>query len=367
MRSTGREHVPVVQEDAEQSEEHRLRGPWWYSERRSLTSEQREHVLSQLYYEGPDLVPFLSRFAALMAMAVLIASFGLAQNSGPVVIGAMLVSPLTTPLLGLATALVLGHPRRQLSSLAILAGASAGGVGIAAGVMLLLPEAQVLTETSQQLLDRTTPDLLDLAVAVVAGAAGAYVLVRREAISVLPGVAIAVALVPPLATIGMTLEIGRTDLADNALLLYLTNLAGIILAAALVMLLLGVGPTRTAGGRLPHRIRLGLITAAVGAVVVAIPLAEHTRRSVHAERDRQDAQELAEQWLEGTSLSVDDVTLEGTDELRVEVSGRRRPPSADVLARRLADELEEEIELTLSWTPRRTATTTATPADQPAE
>jgi uncharacterized hydrophobic protein (TIGR00271 family) len=362
MRSARREHVPVAQEEAEQSEEHRLRGPWWYSERRSITPEQRDHVLSQLYYEGPDLLPFLSRFAALLAMAVMIASFGLAQNSGPVVIGAMLVSPLTTPLLGLATSLVLGQPRRQLSSLAILAGASVGGVGIAAGIMLLLPEAEVLTETSQQLLDRTTPDLLDLAVAVVAGAAGAYVLVRREAISVLPGVAIAVALVPPLATIGMTLEIGRADLADNALLLYVTNLAGIILAAALVMLLLGVGPTRTPGGRLPRRIRLGLTTAAVGAVVVAIPLAAHTRRSVHEERDRQDAQVLAEQWLEGTGLTVDNISMDAIDKVRVEVSGPRRPPSTDVLARQLADQLEEKIEVTVAWTPQRAITRIATPA-----
>lgn len=353
-----REGSPVEQSGTEQDSGRRLRGPWWYSEQRSLTDEQRDHVLSQLYYEGPDLLPFLSRFAALMAMAVLIASFGLAQNSAPVVIGAMLVSPLTTPLLGLATALVLGHPRRQLSSLAILAGASVGGVGIAFAVMMILPEAQILTETSEQLLDRTTPDLLDLAVAVVAGAAGAYVLVRREAISVLPGVAIAVALVPPIATIGMTLEIGRMDLADNALLLYATNLAGIILAAALTMLLLGVSPTRTAAGRLPRRIRLGLTTAAVGAVVVAVPLAEHTRRSVHGERDRQDAQRLAEEWLSGTELRVDDVKLAGTDKLVVNISGPRRPPAPDEFAAQLADELEEDVELAVNWTPRRTTTIT---------
>jgi uncharacterized hydrophobic protein (TIGR00271 family) len=360
MSPVRREGSPVENRGTEQDGEHRLRGPWWYSERRSLSPEQQKNVLSQLYFEGPDLVPFLSRFAALMGMAVLIASFGLAQNSGPVVIGAMLVSPLTTPLLGLATALVLGHPRHQLSSLAILAGASVGGVGIAFVVMLILPEAQALTETSEQLLDRTTPDLLDLAVAVVAGAAGAYVLIRKEAISVLPGVAIAVALVPPIATIGMTLEIGRTDLADNALLLYATNLAGIILAAAFTMLLLGVTPKRTATGRLPRRIRLGLTTAAVGAVAVAVPLAEHTRRSVHNERDRQDAQLLSEQWLDGTDLRVDDVSVEGTDRLLVRVSGPSPPPAADELAEQLAAELEEDIELVVSWTPRRTRTITGT-------
>lgn len=339
----------------------RLRGPWWYPKRRQLTAQQRDDVFGQLYYEGPDLGPFLSRFAALMAMAVLIASFGLAQNSAPVVIGAMLISPLTTPLLGFATALVLGTPRRQLSSLLILVGASVGGVAVAAGVMWLLPESRTLTSTSQQLLDRTTPDLLDLAVAVVAGAAGAYVLVRREAISVAPGVAIAVALVPPLATIGMTLEVGRSDLADDALLLYLTNLAGIILAAALVMLLLGVSPRRSADGRLPRRIRLGVATAIVAVILVAIPLAEHTRRTAHDERDREDAELIADEWVEDKDLEVAEVTLEGMDSLRIRVSGPREPPDPTDLADEIAAELEEEIELTMSWTPRRTTKATGTP------
>ncbi len=335
-----------------------LRGPWWYSERRSVTPEQRRDVLSQLFYEGPDRVPFLSRFALLLSMSVLIALFGLARDSGPVVIGAMLISPLTTPILGLATALVLGHPRRQLSALATLVVASVGAIGLAVLVTYLLPDPRLTTLGSEQLLDRTRPDILDLAVAVLAGAAGAYILVRREAVSALPGVAIAVSLVPPLTTVGMTLELGRSDLAADALLLYLTNMAGIVLAAALVMILLGVGAHPLEGG-LTRRVKIGLTTAAVGVILVAVPLIEHTRSIYEASSDRDDIESAATVWLAGTGAELGEVKLTEGNVVTIEVFGPEPPPDPEPLAASIAGALEEEqVELTVSWTPRQTTTVT---------
>lgn len=347
------------QDDPGEGEE-RLRGPWWYSHRRSVSEEQRRDVYSQLFYEGPDLVPFLSRFALLMAMAVLIALFGLARDSGPVVIGAMLISPLTTPILGLATSLVLGHPKRQLKAALILLGATVGGIALAVAVSWLLPDPKFTTLSSQQLLDRTEPDILDLAVAVVAGAAAAYILVRREAVSALPGVAIAVALVPPLTTVGMTLELGKPDLAGNALLLFLTNLAGIILAASLVMLLMGVG-ARPTEGSLPRRIKVGLTTAAAAAFLVALPLLEHTRRSFHDSKDLYDAEQRAEDWISDTDLALGTVDLEGTDEITIEVFGPNPPPDAGELAQQIAEDLEEEVTVKLIYRPAETSSVTASP------
>ncbi len=181
-----------------------LRGPWWWSGRRHLADDQRNSVLKQVFFEGEDFPPFISRFTAMMTMAVLIAGFGLVRDSGPVVIGAMLISPLTTPLMALCTSLVLGQPWRQLRASGVLVAASLGGVGLGALMMFLIPESSSVALDSEELIARTNPALLDLAVAIVAGAAGAYVLVRREAIAALPGVAIAVALVPPLTTVGIT-------------------------------------------------------------------------------------------------------------------------------------------------------------------
>ena len=91
-----------------------------------------------------------------------------------------------------------------------------------------------------EVLARTAPGLLDLGVALAAGAAGGYVLARPEANSALPGVGIAVALVPPLGTVGICFEVGRNDLAEGALLLFVTNFACIVLAAALVFIVVGM-------------------------------------------------------------------------------------------------------------------------------
>ncbi|MGI8727153.1 MAG: hypothetical protein ACR2K6_05670, partial [Solirubrobacterales bacterium] len=118
--------------------EEALRGPWWYSRRRHLSETQRNNVLEQVFFEGADLRPFVSRFTAMMTMAVLIAGFGLVRDSDPMVIGAMLISPLTTPLMALCTSLVLGQPGRQLRAFAVLLAASLGGFGVGALMMFIL-------------------------------------------------------------------------------------------------------------------------------------------------------------------------------------------------------------------------------------
>jgi uncharacterized hydrophobic protein (TIGR00271 family) len=340
--------------------ERRLRGAWWVPKRRELTEEQRRDVLSQLFFEGADRRPFLARFSILLALSVSIAVFGLAADSAPVVIGAMLVSPLTTPLMGLAASLVLGWPRRQLESILILAVATAGGIGLAWLAVWAVPEPASLTEKSGELLARTSPQLLDLGVAVLAGAAGAYVLIRREAVAALPGVAIAVALVPPLSTVGITLEIGRPDLADDALLLYLTNLAGVVLSASLVLLLNGVTP-RPVAGRLPARTRVGIAGAALAVLVVAYPLTAVTRRTVKESIDRDDAVRIAERWAEGEEQTFLQLRRRSDDFVVVDVAGDRRPSPPGDLADQLSREFEEPVRVRVHWLKRTTLSAIGTP------
>lgn len=277
----------------------------------------------------------------------------------PVVIGAMLVSPLTTPLMGMCASLVLGWPRRQLESLGILAAATLAGIGLAYLVMFSIPEPQPVTIASQELLSRTEPGLIDMAVALAAGAAGAYVLVRREAIGALPGVAIAVALVPPLATTGMMLELGEPGLAGEAFLLYLTNLAGIVFAGTVVMLVIGIQPRRE-GGRLARETRLGLALALAVALLLVYPLTLETRARVADAADRDDATQLAEAWLEGTGNEVRGVESTN-DRVDIEVAGPRPPPDSAPLARSLAVAFEEEVSLTVRWIQERVTEVTASP------
>ncbi|MDH3755428.1 MAG: DUF389 domain-containing protein, partial [Acidimicrobiia bacterium] len=163
---------------------------------RRLGDMERRRVTAALFPEGAEFRRFRNRFAALMTMSVLIAVMGLLGDSTAVVIGAMLVAPLMTPVLGVAGALVMGMPRKVATmGLVTLAGA-AGAVGLAALVSFVLPGRP--EPIPSEVLARTAPNLLDLGIALAAGAAGAYSHIRRQAGEAITGVAVAVALVPPL-------------------------------------------------------------------------------------------------------------------------------------------------------------------------
>ena len=122
---------------------------------------------------------------------------------------------------------------------------------------LLLPDPLTLNPSIDA---RTAPGLLDLGVALAAGAAGAYVAARRTGTDALPGVAIAVSLVPPLATVGICLELGRLDDAAGAGLLFLTNFASITVVASIVFILTGAKPIAENADK-PYRVRNRLIGA----------------------------------------------------------------------------------------------------------
>jgi len=166
----------------------------------------------------------------MLGIAIVIATVGLYRNSGAVVIAAMLIASLMTPIPGIASAMVMGWTRRMLYLLSVVIFASFGTVGLAY-VILLLADAPKGMVIPAQVLARTDPGLEELMVALAAGIAGAYVQMRKEEASLLPGVAIGVSLVPPLAAAGILLNFGELADAWEAALLYLTNLAAIVLAA----------------------------------------------------------------------------------------------------------------------------------------
>lgn len=180
------------------------------------------------------------RFSVMLALSVVIAVAGLMADSPALVIGAMLVAPLMSPVLGFSVALSMGWPRHMGHTAATVVAASAGSVALAWLLASTLPAGGTLL--THELVSRTAPTVLDLLVALAAGAAGAYATVRDDASAALPGVAVAVALVPPLAAAGVTLQLGQTGLAKGAILLYLVNLAAIVLASVIVLLVSGFVP-----------------------------------------------------------------------------------------------------------------------------
>lgn len=194
-------------------------------------------------------------FLALIALSTVIASAGLIENSAAVIIGAMLVAPLMTPLLGMGLSMVQGNPRLlQLAGRTVFLGfLTSLTIGFLSG--LCVPRFQLATP---EMVARDWPLLLDLTIAFAAGLAGAYTSSRPSLIAALPGVAIAAALVPPIATAGLALSIGDYDLAGGAILLFLVNAVAIVLATTFALWAVGIRDV-TEGSRTTRRVAAGFI------------------------------------------------------------------------------------------------------------
>ena len=167
-------------------------------------------------------------FFALISLSTMIASLGLVQNSVAVIIGAMLVAPLMTPLLGAGLSIVQGNTPLMRSSLkAVLYGFLASLF-----FSFLVGLVTVGGELGSEILARSEPNVIDMAIALFSGIAAAYCLARPGLSSALAGIAIAAALVPPVASAGIALSLGEAQIARGATLLFSTNVVSIILGAA---------------------------------------------------------------------------------------------------------------------------------------
>lgn len=226
------------------------------------------------FFDPAEAPGYWVRFTTLLGISAIIATIGLYRNSGAVVIAAMLIAPLMTPILGIAKALVLGWTKRSLYLLVIVSLASLFTIGIGY-LMMALSDAPMGMLIPDEVRARWDPGLEELLVALAAGIAGAYVEMRRQEASMLPGVAIGVSLVPPLTAAGITLYFGDTENAWDACLLFLTNLAAIVLAACVVFLVLGIRPSMRDKGHMT-RVGLGTVTAMLMVVLVSIQLGQVT-------------------------------------------------------------------------------------------
>src|SRR5690606_18944209 len=183
--------------------------------------------------EGGALGP---RYAFMTVMSCGIATLGLLQNSAAVIIGAMLISPLMGPIIELGMSLATFDFRSLRASLRTLA----VGLTIALLTSMALVAMSPLQEATTEILARTEPTLFDLLVAVFSGLAGAYATVTRKGETIV-GVAIATALMPPLAVVGYGLATGNGNVAGGAFFLFMTNLLAIALSVTIMARWYGFG------------------------------------------------------------------------------------------------------------------------------
>lgn len=201
-----------------------------------------------------------SSYLVLMALSTMIATFGLFGNSAPVVIGAMILAPLMGPIISLAMGALRQDGLLIKNSLITIFWGIVIGLFFSILISLITP----LEVLNDQILARIRPNLLDLGIAIASGVAGAYAYSKEEINKTLAGVAISVALVPPLAVAGIGIGWLDPGVFGGAMLLLGTNLAGIVMSASLTFLILGFSPFRLAKRGL--MISLGILIA------IALPL-----------------------------------------------------------------------------------------------
>jgi uncharacterized hydrophobic protein (TIGR00271 family) len=303
---------------------------------------ERSRIVRQEIADGSE--PGI-RFYILVVISTMIAGFGLAMNSTAVIIGAMLVAPLMTPIFGIALALI----RSDANLLGQATRAETAGVVAAILMGVVLGKLYPALEPTSEMLARTQPQLFDLLVAVFSGFAGAYALVDEKISPALPGVAIATAIVPPLANTGLCFAVGAYAGGVGSFLLFFSNFLSILLVASLVFWFFGMA------GRY-HDLDRGIIVKRFGLPIVGFfiitMVLTHTLYQISKDRSINNTIEnvLIEELAKLPSASFDKMIYETDDDkiyvlAHVYTATVISPSQVSDIQERMMEELKQTTEL----------------------
>lgn len=271
-----------------------------------------------------------SAFWIMLVLSAVIAISGVVGDSTATVIGAMIVAPLSVPILGVGMGIATGDGRLiGRSALLVLTGIA---VVIALGFLFaqLLPNP-VNVLSNSQVVGRTSPKLMDLTAALATGVVAAVAITRRDVGDVLPGVAIAISLVPPLGVVGVCLGSGAPALALGAFVLFASNVVAMIITTTALLVVAGYGREARAGGA--RRGRAYLVLAAA-LVLVAAPMTVNSLTSLWAGQ----IADAARDWLRASpGAEVTDVSLHSDTATVSVLAPAELPPLADL--QRVVDDL----------------------------
>jgi uncharacterized hydrophobic protein (TIGR00271 family) len=286
-----------------------------------------DRMTGSLFIDGGAAGRASTRFWTLLVLAAIIATAGLVADSTATVIGAMIVAPLMTPILGTALSLVLADRRHVLSSIGhvVLGAVVVIAIGVAIG---LIHHPADDYASNAQISARISPRLIDLVAALATGTVGAFALVRSDISDTLPGVAIAISLVPPLAVVGLLVSVARYEDAAHAGLLFATNVAAIIATGVAVLWLYRVRATAEMSGLSVGILRgRAIVPVVLFVAVVAVPLAAGSASIARDEQLAAQARPVAEDWASAEgwqAIAIDAVH----GEVHVEAIGP--PPQIEV-------------------------------------
>lgn len=304
------------------------------------TSADIPELESKLFFEGDKTKQHLFQFTVLLFLSTVIATGGVIGDSTATVIGAMIIAPLMTPILATTAALMMGNPLRGWSALLIVV-AGALGVIIVSAVLGMMVIDVVDFKSNAQITTRVAPRVLDLIIALAAGSAGAFAISRSDIADSIPGVAISIALVPPLCVVGISLSAGQLINAWGALLLFLTNFLSILLAGGAVFAVLGLGPAYTSEMGHIHKRKVYRIVA-LGVALVAIPLTVTTTKIARDSIAQVKITNITSEWIRQypTDFVIKSVLVSGNT-VKILISGGEEPASIKDLGMKIETEVKQ--------------------------
>lgn len=355
---------------------------YWHRMVKPISRERRADVrLNLRESSAPDFDYFV-----LVILSAVIATLGLLIDSAAIIIGAMLVAPLMSPIIGLGMASITGDDQLLKDSLSALFRGALVAIGISFLVTLanrFLPFV-VLNTLPDEVVSRTIPGPIDLGVALAGGAAAAYALAMPNISAALPGVAIATAIMPPLSVVGIGLALGRWDVAGGAFLLFLTNAITITFAASGVFYALGFrGPLVRKKNRVPRSLLISAtLTAVLLVSLVAFSLTLYKTARVNQEIEEAITQEFAKvddvELIDWDYVTTDDIlelslvvrtnrALSYSDsvEFQKSLADRLQQPVAIVIDQIFAEKLDPLVPPTTTPSPTFTRTFTPGPSYTP--
>ncbi|MCB9436266.1 MAG: TIGR00341 family protein [Anaerolineales bacterium] len=290
----------------------------------TLTVNERTDVIQQ----AVDLTRANTNFIVMIILSSVLASVGLLQSSPAVIIGAMLVAPLMSPLMGFGVGLAIAEiPMMRRSVWTVIQ-----GVGMVIGASALLGLVFPLPTPTPEMLARGQPTFLDMMVAIASGAAGAFAMARRDIPAALAGVAIAAALVPPICTTGLAMAMGEFDLMVGAAALVLVNIVCISITSATIFAILGVQRE----GQIPLWQRLSIAISILG--LLALPLMVLLRHNYVVANAAHETEVVIEESLDDARIMDIEVSRGDPMEIVATVQTSR------LVSRPLVNELEATLE-----------------------
>lgn len=248
-------------------------------------AKSHESSSRNVYEKISEAAALNTEFIVLLIGSVLVATFGLLQGSTAVIIGAMIIAPLMMPILGFALGSIWGDLKLISRSAITLFMGIIFAVLLSALISYIVPGS----DYNAEILARTGPNLFDVLIALASGFVGAYAYANPMISSSISGVAIAVALMPPLCTIGITLGNQDFSLSLGATILFLINMVGIALAASLVFWRQKIHPVTDSKQTVKARAMKQILVASVVLIGLTVPVTIFTIDSFANKRDRNEA------------------------------------------------------------------------------